>query len=69
MNAPILPLAVRETTAAKMLDMSQAEFRRLVGAGALPPPARVGGCERWRVADIEAILNGSASLPEEDFEL
>lgn len=69
MNAPLLPLAVREATAAKMLDMPVAEFRRLVAADALPPPCRVGGHERWRVKDIEAILNGGASLPDEEFEL
>ena len=69
MNAPLLPLAVREATAARMLDMPAAEFRQLVAEGALPPPCRVGGHERWRVNDIEAILDGSAALPYEDFEL
>jgi predicted DNA-binding transcriptional regulator AlpA len=52
-----------------MLDMPVAEFRRLVAADALPRPCRLGGHERWRVKDIEAILNGGASLPDEEFEL
>ncbi|WP_280322696.1 helix-turn-helix transcriptional regulator [Sulfitobacter faviae] len=60
---------MREATAAKMLDMPLAEFRRLVAADALPPPCQLGGRERWRVKDIEAILNNSAALPDEDFEL
>ena len=71
MPAPrsLKPVAVRDTTAAAMLDMSAAEFRRLVERGALPPPARIGGLERWRVDQIEAILRADAARPEENFEL
>tara|TARA_R100000789_G_scaffold22155_1_gene24883 strand:+ start:4200 stop:4409 length:210 start_codon:yes stop_codon:yes gene_type:complete len=69
MNAPLPPLAVKDTTAAKLLDLPAAEFRRLVNSGALPPPCRIGGHHRWRVADINAILNGNAALPHEEFEL
>jgi hypothetical protein len=46
--------------------MSSSEFRRLVNAGALPAPCFVGGVERWRVADLEAILNGNAARPQDD---
>jgi hypothetical protein len=60
------PLAVKERTAAGLLDMSGSEFRRLVNAGALPAPCLVGGVERWRVADLEAILNGNAARPHDD---
>lgn len=63
------PLAVRATTAAAMLDMPAAEFRRLVERGALPPPVRIGGHERWHVAQIEAIIRGDAAKPSEDFDL
>lgn len=69
MNAPLPPLAVRDTTAAELLELPAAEFRRLVNSGALPPPCSVGGHNRWRVADINAILNGNAALPNEDFDL
>lgn len=61
-----LPLAVKENTAAAMLDMSPAEFRQLVGCGALPPPLHIGKATRWRVADLEAILNGISRKPEDD---
>ena len=63
------PIFVRATTAAAMLDMSTAEFRRLVAAGALPPPVGIGGHERWHVAQIEAMLSGIAARPNQDFEL
>lgn len=63
------PLAVRATTAAAMLDMPPAEFRRLVERGALPPPVRIGEHERWHVAQIEAIIRGDAAKPDEDFDL
>jgi len=54
------PIAAKDTTAAKLLDMPLKDFRRLVSRGALPPPVRIGEHERWRVAEIEAILSGSA---------
>lgn len=63
------PIAVRDTKAAAMLDMSATEFRRLVERGALPPPSRIGDLERWRVDQIEAILRADAALPDEDFDL
>ena len=63
------PLAVKAQTAAAMLDMPQAEFMRLVERGALPPPVRIGGHERWRVEQLNAIIRGDAAKPEEGFEL
>lgn len=64
------PLAAKEATAAAMLDMSVAEFRRLVAQGALPPPLPIGGKQRWRTADLEAIISGYAARPsDEDFSM
>ncbi|WP_116082039.1 hypothetical protein [Tropicimonas sp. IMCC34011] len=65
MGAP-QPLAVRDTTAAKMLDMPAFEFRRLVDAGALPKPCRIGQHDRWRVQDIKAIVDGKAAWPDDE---
>ncbi|MCR8828050.1 helix-turn-helix domain-containing protein [Pseudosulfitobacter koreensis] len=64
------PIAVKDTTAAAMLDMPASEFRRLVDRGALPPPKEIGGTTRWRVADLEAIMMGLAGKPgdNDDFE-
>lgn len=70
MGAPRIQLAVRDTSAARMLDMSATDFRRLVQRGVFPPPVRLeSGLERWRVSDIEAILSGKAAFPDEDIEL
>ncbi|KUP90937.1 helix-turn-helix transcriptional regulator [Tritonibacter horizontis] len=63
------PIAVRDTTAAKMLDLPATEFHKLVNAGALPKPCNLGHHVRWRVSDIQAILDGHAARPSEDFEL
>lgn len=57
------PLAVRERNAAKMLDMTPAEFRELRAKGILPPPASIGGIQRWRVEDLERIVKGESVRP------
>ncbi|MDT0683581.1 hypothetical protein RM543_12865 [Roseicyclus sp. F158] len=60
-------LAVKETTAARMLDMRMSEFRNLVQIGALPQPINLAGqVLRWRVCELEAILSGA--VPDEGFE-
>ena len=64
-----MPAALRESKAAAELDMPVSEFRALVDAGVLPRPVKIGGLERWRMVDIEAILSGKAAIPEEDIEL
>lgn len=63
------PMFASERSAAALLDMKPAEFRRLVSAGALPPPVRIGPHDRWNVAQIEAIIRGDAAKPSEDFKL
>lgn len=60
------PIAVKERTAAAMLDMTASEFRDLVSRGALPPAKPIGGTIRWCVAELEAILSGATKRPEDD---
>ena len=62
----VQPLFASEKTAARLLDMQTAEFRRLVDAGALPGPVNHG---RWDVEQIRAIMRGEFVRPSEDFEL
>lgn len=37
---------------AEMVALSRRTIRRLVDAGKLPPPLRVGGSLRWRLGDV-----------------
>ena len=65
-------LAVKDATAAKMLELSLDRFRQLVAVGALPPAVEIiPNVHRWRVADLEAILDGHAAKApfEEEFSL
>jgi hypothetical protein len=52
------PILASERTAARLLDMKPAEFRRLVDLGVLPQPHVLGGLERWRVAELDPIRSG-----------
>lgn len=65
----IAKLAVKDTTAAQMLDMSPKDFRALVEAGALPPALPIGVHQRWLVADLEAIITGKKIRPDTGFDL
>lgn len=60
------PLFASERTAAQMLDMSAAEFRRLVEAGSLPGPV---AHDRWDVAELVAIMRGTKPKPAQEFDL
>ena len=54
-------IAVGEKKAADMLDLSRADFLRLVREGTLPKPKKIASdIERWRVSDLEAIVSGEA---------
>lgn len=56
----ITPIAVGEKNTAKMMDMSLERFQNLVRAGSLPRPKPIApGVERWSVAELDAILNGT----------
>ena len=54
--ARITPLFARESTAARLLDMDVAEFRRLVSAGALPRPNP--NHQRWSVEELKRAMEG-----------
>lgn len=52
------PIFASEATAARMLDMKPGQLRELVEAGHLPRPRRIGGIERFDMAELSAILRG-----------
>lgn len=57
----VTPIFAKEATAAKLMDMTTAEFRKLVRAGHLPPGREIApGFIRWSADDLRAIVNGDA---------
>ena len=50
------PLLVRVETAAELLALSKRSFERLLAAGRLPTPIRLGRRRLWRMADLEAFV-------------
>lgn len=66
MVAHITPIFASARTAAKLLDMKEAEFLKLVGDGLLPPPEKIGGkIDRWEVDKLSRLASGRASLGDE----
>lgn len=47
-GAELLPIG----QVAKMVALSRRTISRLADAGKLPPPLRIGGSLRWRLADV-----------------
>jgi predicted DNA-binding transcriptional regulator AlpA len=64
------PLFASERRAAQLLDMSPAQFRDLVEAGALPPPCAIAGTvRRWDVEELQAIMRGAIPRVTQDLDL
>lgn len=56
------PIMVAERNAARKLDLSLTEFRRLVGEGLLPPGRQIApGVIRWDVETLRRIASGQAA--------
>ncbi len=48
-----LPLLVAADEAARMLGVGRSTLWALVKRKAAPPPVKIGGLTRWRVADLQ----------------
>lgn len=56
------PILASEGTAARLLDLSLIEFRRLVREGLLPPGRQIApGVIRWDVETLRQIASGQAA--------
>ena len=56
------PILASESTAARLLDLSLTEFRRLVAEGMLPPGRPIApGVIRWDVETLRRISSGQAA--------
>ncbi|GHF70931.1 hypothetical protein [Seohaeicola zhoushanensis] len=55
------PILANEKTAAALLDLTAAEFRRLVDAGHLPRGREIApGFVRWETEELRRICSGEA---------
>lgn len=65
--APLKPIFAKASTAARLLDLTENEFKELVQEGHLPKPSNIGGIyARWDVEMLKRILSGHASDGMED---
>ena len=53
---------IRDAEAAAMLGCSKATYWRLVAKGAIPPPIKIGGMSRWKVSDVQALIERAAQV-------
>lgn len=56
-----VPQMLAVADVAGMLGISASSVRRLVRAGTLPQPLRLGGSVRWRRAEVEAVALGRST--------
>lgn len=60
--AHVAPILASERSAARLLDLTPAEFARLVEAGHLPRPREIApGVKRWDVEELRRIASGEAA--------
>lgn len=52
---------IRDVEGAALLGCSKATFWRRVADKTFPPPIKIGGMSRWRLSEIEAVINQAAS--------
>lgn len=50
---------IRDTEAAEILSCSRATIWRRVKDGTLKPPIRIGNMVRWRMSDIEELIQAA----------
>jgi hypothetical protein len=55
-----LPILASSRRAAKLLDLTEAEFLKLVEDGHLPQPREIAGFRRWDVSSLQSIATGAA---------
>jgi predicted DNA-binding transcriptional regulator AlpA len=51
---------IRDIEGAAMLGCSKATFWRLVSKGSISPPIKIGGMSRWKVSDVQNLIEQAA---------
>ncbi len=54
-------LLIRDKDGAALIAGSVATWWRRVADGTLPPPIRIGGMSRWRLSEVEAVIEKAAA--------
>lgn len=55
-------ILLRDTETAAILGCSRATVWALVKAGKIPAPLKIGAMSRWRVSDIQAVIDRAAAV-------
>ncbi len=63
----ITPVLISVAEVAKMLDISPRTVWRLLSAGKLIRPVRLGGAVRWRYDDVIRWIQNGCPPPDDDF--
>ena len=58
------PVLISAERVAKMMSISVRSLWRLLSAGRLVPPVRLGRCVRWRLAEVREWID--AGCPQHD---
>jgi excisionase family DNA binding protein len=58
MSTDTAPLLVRADEVARMMGVSERTLWRLLSAGKIPQPVRIGRSTRWRLAEIREWIAG-----------
>jgi|TARA_R110002051_G_scaffold320982_1_gene407467 predicted DNA-binding transcriptional regulator AlpA len=53
---------IRDAEGAEMLGCSKATFWRLVAKGAILPPIKIGGMSRWKVSDVQKLIEQASQV-------
>ncbi len=59
-HALLMARLIRDAEGAALLGCSKATFWRLVAKGAIPPPIKIGGMSRWKVSDVQKLIEQAA---------
>ena len=52
MSTDASPMLINAEEVARLMDVSERTLWRLLSAGKVPPPVRIGRSTRWRLADV-----------------
>ena len=58
MSTDTTPLLINAEEVARMMDVSERTLWRLVSAGKVPTPVRIGRSTRWRLAEVRQWIEG-----------